>query len=59
MYDDLDYGKVVKYSIIGVIIVFIIITLFASFKSVPTGYVGVKTQLPSNANFCAIFIISF
>ena len=44
MYDDLDYGKVVKYSIIGVIIVFIIITLFASFKSVPTGYVGVKTQ---------------
>lgn len=44
MYDDLDYGKVVKYSIIGVILLFLMITLLCSFKSIPTGYVGVKTQ---------------
>lgn len=38
-------GKmVVKYSIIGVIVLFLIITLCSSFKTVPTGYVGVKTQ---------------
>lgn len=39
-----DSKTVVKYSIIGAIILFVIITLFSSFKSVPTGYVGVKTQ---------------
>ena len=44
MYDEIDTKLVVKCSIIGVIILFVIITLFASFKSVPTGYVGVKTQ---------------
>lgn len=38
-------GKmVVKYSIISVIALFLIITLCCSFKTVPTGYVGVKTQ---------------
>ena len=38
-------GKmVVKYSIISVIVLFLIITLCSSFKTVPTGYVGVKTQ---------------
>ena len=36
--------KFVKWSVIGVIIIFTIITLFNCFKTIPTGYVGVKTQ---------------
>lgn len=36
--------KIVKWSVIGVIIIFAIITLFNCFKTIPTGYVGVKTQ---------------
>lgn len=46
MFEDFEFDsrKIVKYSIIGVIILFLIITLFSSFKSVPTGFVGVKTQ---------------
>lgn len=36
--------KYIKWIIIGIIVLLAIITLFNSFKSVPTGYVGVKTQ---------------
>ncbi len=40
----MDNKKIVKYVIIGVIILFIIVTLFNSLKTIPTGYVGVKTR---------------
>lgn len=36
--------KYIKWIIIGIVVLLAIITLFNSFKSVPTGYVGVKTQ---------------
>lgn len=36
--------KIVKWVIIAVIILFAIITLCNSFKSIPTGFVGVKTR---------------
>ena len=36
--------KIVKWSVIGIIIIFTIITLFNCFRTIPTGYVGVKTQ---------------
>lgn len=36
--------KYIKWIVIGIIVLLAIITLFNSFKSVPTGYVGVKTQ---------------
>ena len=36
--------KVVKWIIIAIVTLFIIITLFSSFKSIPTGFVGVKTR---------------
>lgn len=36
--------KGTKYTVIGICIIFLIITLFSSFKAIPTGYVGVKTR---------------
>lgn len=36
--------KAIKWLVIAFIIMFAIITLFNSFKSIPTGYVGVKTR---------------
>lgn len=36
--------KVVIWSVVGIVVLFLIVTLFNSFKTVPTGYVGVKTQ---------------
>jgi len=36
--------KAIKWFLIGFAILFAIITLFNSFKSIPTGYVGVKTR---------------
>lgn len=36
--------KVVKWTAIGVILIFAIVSFFNSFKSIPTGYVGVKTR---------------
>lgn len=36
--------KVIKWVILSIIGIFIIISLFASFKSIPTGFVGVKTR---------------
>ena len=36
--------KVIKWIVIAIIILFATITLFNSFKSVPTGFVGVKTR---------------
>ena len=36
--------KIVKWSIIIAIAIFAIITFFNCFKTIPTGYVGVKTQ---------------
>lgn len=40
----METKKVVIWSVVGIILLFLIITLFNSFKTVPTGYVGVKTQ---------------
>ena len=40
----MDKKKIIKYVIIGVIVLFIIVTLFNSLKTIPTGYVGVKTR---------------
>lgn len=40
----METKKIVKWSIIGVLILLLIIILFNSFKSVPTGFVGVKTR---------------
>ena len=36
--------SIIKLTIVGVLAILIIITLFSSFKSIPTGYVGVKTR---------------
>lgn len=36
--------KIIKYGSIAIIVIFAIVTLFNSFKTIPTGYVGVKTQ---------------
>lgn len=36
--------KVVKIVVVSFIVLFAIITIFNSFKTIPTGYVGVKTQ---------------
>lgn len=36
--------KAIKYGSIAIIVIFAIVTLFNSFKTIPTGYVGVKTQ---------------
>lgn len=36
--------KGAKYTVIGMFIIFLIITLCSSFKTIPTGYVGVKTR---------------
>ena len=40
----MEVKKVIKLVVIAVILLFAIITLFSSFKSIPTGFVGVKTQ---------------
>lgn len=40
----METRKVVKWTILGIILLFVIITIFNSFKTVPTGCVGVKTQ---------------
>ena len=39
-----EKGNVIMETIIGVVILFIIITIFNCFKTIPTGYVGVKTK---------------
>lgn len=36
--------KIIKYSCIGILILFLLVTIFNSLKSIPTGYVGVKTR---------------
>ena len=36
--------KVIRWIIIGVIVLFLIITICNSFKTIPTGYIGVKTR---------------
>lgn len=36
--------KTIKYIILVLIIIFVIITFFNSFKTIPTGFVGVKTR---------------
>ena len=36
--------RIVKWVVIGIIALFLLITLFNSFKTIPTGYVGVKTR---------------
>lgn len=36
--------RTIKWTIIGVLVIFIIITIFNSFKTIPTGYVGIKTR---------------
>ena len=41
---DYNFRKYTKYGLIIVIIMFVLITIFSSFKTIPTGYVGVKTQ---------------
>lgn len=41
---DKQTKRVIKYVVIGFIVLLFLITLFNSFKVVPTGYVGVKTQ---------------
>lgn len=41
---DYNFRKHTKYGLIIVIIMFVLITIFSSFKTIPTGYVGVKTQ---------------
>lgn len=40
----MERKSIIKWVVIGVIVLLAIITLFNSFKSIPTGYVGVKTQ---------------
>lgn len=40
----MDTKKIIKLSIISIIIILIIIILCNSFKTIPTGFVGVKTQ---------------
>ena len=36
--------KIVKYVLLAIIVIFLIITFFNSFKTIPTGFVGVKTR---------------
>lgn len=36
--------RIVKWVIIGIVALFLLITLFNSFKTIPTGYIGVKTR---------------
>lgn len=36
--------QILKWSIIGIIIFLVVLTVFNTFKTIPTGYVGVKTQ---------------
>ena len=36
--------RIVKWVVIGIIALFLLITLCNSFKTIPTGYVGVKTR---------------
>lgn len=36
--------KIVKYVLLALIVIFLIITFFNSFKTIPTGFVGVKTR---------------
>ena len=36
--------RIIKWVIIGIVALFLLITLFNSFKTIPTGYVGVKTR---------------
>lgn len=40
----MNVKKVIKIAIIVIIMLFAVITLFNSFKSIPTGFVGVKTR---------------
>lgn len=44
MYEDLNMKKIVKWSVIGFLVLFIIITIFSSMTTVGTGFVGVKTR---------------
>lgn len=37
-------SKIIKWIVLGIITLFAVIALFNSFKSIPTGYVGVKTR---------------
>lgn len=36
--------KIMKYVLLAIIVIFLIITFFNSFKTIPTGFVGVKTR---------------
>ena len=36
--------RIIKWVIIGIVALFLLITLFNSFKTIPTGYVGIKTR---------------
>ena len=40
----METKKIIKWSVICIILVLALITLFNSFKTIPTGFVGVKTQ---------------
>lgn len=40
----MDRKKMTKYIIIGIIVLLFVITLFNSLKTIPTGFVGVKTR---------------
>ena len=37
-------SKIVKWVLLAILLIFIIITFFNSFKTIPTGFVGVKTR---------------
>lgn len=41
--DEIDIKRLIKYIVIGVIALILLILLFGSLRTVPTGYVGVKT----------------
>lgn len=36
--------RIIRWVIIGIVALFLLITLFNSFKTIPTGYVGIKTR---------------
>lgn len=36
--------KIVKYVLLAIIVIFLIVTFFNSFKTIPTGFIGVKTR---------------
>ena len=40
----MESKNIIKWAVIGFILLFLLITIFNCFKSIPTGYVGVKTQ---------------